>query len=182
MFAGTASRLVRSDSTAAAPLFAPNALALAPAPRGGVIWITGVAGVARTGLVDLVRTRVESWWHVDVITPEQLTTWIDDSDGRVAIVVAQVLSAPAAARARAAAADVAFVEILAVSDWDALVERTDSRLFEHLAAFFSHVGHAPKSKPRRTDPDAIVRVDWHGPEQIGTRVSAALQRAGLVSG
>jgi hypothetical protein len=73
-----------------------------------------------------------------------------------------------------------FTEILVVSDWDALVERTDSTLFEHVAAFFAHLGHAPSPRRSTTKPDAVVQLDWHSPHQIKKRIADALTRSGLL--
>ncbi len=183
MLAGLTAQLSRSDSDAEALPFAPDAACALAHARGGVIWITGVAGVARADLVGVLRSQLEPWWNVQVVAPEDLDTWIQNGDdARVAIVVASAgaTTASADARLRASTADLAFMEILAVSDWDALVERTDSTIFEHLADFFAHLGHAPAPRRRTARPDAVIRLDWHGPTQIRTRVTDALQRAGLL--
>lgn len=184
MFAGSVTQLSRPRSAADRPPFAES-VAPANSPWGGVIWITGVAGVARTGLVGLVRTLLEPSWRVDVLAPEQAQTWIErasEAAGRVAIVVANG-STDASAEERRADSDRAglvFVQILVASDWDALVERTDSTLFEHLAAFFAHLGHAPSPRRSTTKPDAVVQLDWHSPHQIRKRLADALTRSGLL--
>lgn len=184
MSAGSAASLTHSRS--AAPVaFAPGFVSGPENPRGGVIWITGVAGVARTGLVDLVRSLLEPAWAVELLTPEQAATWIASAphdERRIAIVVANASARVATEerRAQAHASGLAFSEILVVSDWDALVERTDSTLFAHLAAFFAHLGHSPSPRRSVTQPDTVVQLDWHGPGQIKKRVTDALMRARLI--
>jgi hypothetical protein len=150
-----------------------------------VIWITGVAGVARTGLVDLVRSLLEPAGVVELLTPEQAAAWIagaPQDERRIAIVVANASARVTTEerRAQAHAGGLAFSEILVVSDWDALVERTDSTLFAHLAAFFAHLGHSPSPRRAVAQPDTVVQLDWHGPGQIKKRVTDALTRVGLV--
>lgn len=183
MLAGAATQLSRSRSTPDTPPVAQDACAAMTSPHGGVVWITAVAGVARTGLVDLIRSRLEPEWGVDVVAPDQVAAWIesDATEGRVAIVSAHaaVTSGSVDARACASAAGLAFIEILAVSDWDALVERAEPGILEQLAKLFVHPGDGPASRRRAAGPEAVIRLDWHGPEQIQRRVSDALARAGL---
>jgi len=182
MLAGLTAQLSRTRSDAEALPFAPDAVFAPASARGGVIWITGVAGMARADLVGVVRHQLEPWWAVEIVTPERLEAWLQNADeARVAIVVshARASSASAQARQRVSAADLAFIEILAVSDWDALVERTDSTIFEHVADFFAHLGHAPAPRRCATHPEAVIRLDWHGPAQIERRIADALQRARL---
>lgn len=180
MLAGSTNSIAHLDSTVATPPVS-TAEPQRAVQRAGIVWIAGTAtSVARAGLVDLVRARLEPARPVEQVADTQVPDWIDslaDDDSRAAVVVTTEANA-ATSRARARAAGVTFTEIRVVSDWDALVERSESRIFERVAAFFTH---APQARREISTPDTVVQVDWHRPSQIEARVTDALKRAGLVA-
>lgn len=185
MRAGSATRRSNSCDTADEAQYAPRTSVPADGPRGGIVWITGVAGVTRAGLVTVARTALDDAWDVDVIAPDEVDAWIGQSarlSGRVAIVVATAASAITSAqgRAQAHAAGFTLTEIVVAADWDAFVERSDRHLLAQLTTLFGGRGRAASARTAVAPPDAIVRPDWHGARQIESLVVAALTRAGLV--
>lgn len=159
------------------------AAAAAPPTRGGLVWVTGAAGGVPADLVEVIRTLLPVSRPVSTLPVARVSEWIaarSDDKEDVAIVIAHAIGRGERAthRARAREAGLAFAEIVVTSDWDGLVERTDSTLFQHLAAFF-----ARSTGPDRlaAPPDAVVRVDWHAPHQIRKRIAAALMGAGFLT-
>lgn len=179
MLAGSATQLSRHPSAPDALNLAHIPAPLGTGPRGGVIWIAGVTGVAR--LVGLVRGYLEPHWTVELVRPAEARAWIDRADDeRVAIVVASPAVASADLRAQADAAGLAFSEIRVVADWDAFVEQGETTLLTQVARAF--VNLVRPDAPRRSvaAPEAVVRLDWQGIDQVRAHVSNALARVGLL--